>query len=63
MLDKEWYKGNAKYILGVVWILSNLSVILLGMANRNKCYRIVGIILTSIMAIGYIYLNIKSMLN
>jgi uncharacterized membrane protein YhaH (DUF805 family) len=63
MLDKEWYTGYTKYILGAVWILSNLSLILLGMANRNKSYRIVGIILTSIMAIGYIYLNIKFMLK
>lgn len=55
--------GLMKYVIGLFWILQNLSIILLPLLINNKSIKIIGLIVASIVAITYAYGNIKFLLD
>ena len=59
----EWYEGAFKYILGFIWVISNLSYLLLAFAIGNKNLKIVGIIVTVILVLFLVVQNIQFMLG
>lgn len=59
----NWYESPTKYIRSSLWILTNLSLILIPLAIKNKTLKIVGLIITSIMIIYWIYGNVDFMMN
>lgn len=63
ILVDNWYESPTKYIRSSLWILSNLSLILIPLAIKNKSLKIVGLIITSIMIIYWIYGNVNFMMN
>ena len=46
-----------------LWILSNLSMILIPLSIKNKSLKIIGLILTIIMAIYWTYGNVEFMIS
>ena len=59
----NWYEGPTKYIRSSLWIFSDLSMILIPLSIRNKSLKIVGLIITTIMVIYFIYGNISYMIG
>ena len=60
-LVDNWYESPTKYIQASLWLLQNLSFILIPLAIRNKTLKIVGFIITAIMVIYWVYTNVKFM--
>ena len=57
------YEGPIKYIRGSLWILRNLSMILIPLLIKNNPLKIIGLILTIIYTIYYIYNNVEFMIS
>ena len=51
----NWYNLPVKYIAGILIILTNLSLILLVLAIKNKTLKIIGIVIASILIIYWVY--------
>jgi hypothetical protein len=51
------------YVMGLIWIISNISLILPALAIKNKSLKIIGIIFAAIIIIYHIYGNIEFMFN
>lgn len=63
-LVDNWYEDpTSKYIRGSLWVISNLSMILIPLSIKNNTLKIIGLILTAIMALYWIYGNIEFMMN
>jgi len=62
-LVDNWYESPTKYFRGSLWLLQNLSFILIPIAIRNKTLKIIGIIITTIMVIYSVYSNVKWMIE
>ncbi len=62
-LVDNWYESPTKYFQGSLWLLQNLSFILIPIAIRNKTLKIIGIIITAIMVIYWVYSNVKWMIE
>jgi glucan phosphoethanolaminetransferase (alkaline phosphatase superfamily) len=62
-LVDDWYEGPAKYIRGSLWVLSNLSMILIPLAIKNKSLKVIGLILTIVIAFYYTYSTVYFMMN
>lgn len=62
-LVDNWYESPTKYIRSSLWILTNLSLILVPLAIKNKTLKFAGLIITSIMIIYWIYVNFYFMMN
>ena len=60
-LVDNWYESPTKYIQGSLWLLQNLSFILIPLSMKNKNLKIVGLIITVIMVIYWVYTNVKFM--
>jgi hypothetical protein len=60
-LVDNWYESPTIYIQGSLWILQNLSFILIPLSMKNKNLKIVGIIITVIMVIYWVYTNVEFM--
>ena len=60
-LVDNWYESPTKYIQASLWLLQNLSFILIPLAIRNKTLKIVGFIITAIMVIYWVYTNVEFM--
>ena len=59
----DWYQGGTKYAVGALWILQNLSTILIPLAIKNNTIKIIAIVITAIYVIYYIYGNINFMIR
>lgn len=62
-LVDNWYESPTKYFRGSLWLLQNLSFMLIPIAIRNKTLKIIGIIITIIMVIYWVYSNVKWMIE
>jgi len=51
------------YVMGLIWIISNISLILPALAIKNKSLKIIGIIFAAIIIIYHAYGNIEFMFN
>lgn len=60
-LVENWYESPTKYYRSALWILQNLSFILIPLAIKNKSIKIIGLIITLIMVVYWVYSNIKFM--
>ncbi len=60
-LVDNWYESPTKYIQGSLWLLQNLSFILIPLSMKNKNLKIVGLIITVIMVIYWVYTNVEFM--
>ena len=60
-LVDNWYESPTKYIQGSLWLLQNLSFILIPLSMKNKNLKIVGLIITVIMVIYWVYKNVEFM--
>lgn len=61
-LVDNWYEGPTKYFMGSLWLLRDLSFILIPISIRNKSLKIIGIIFTAIMIIFWVYGSAKWMI-
>ena len=59
----NWYESPTKYIRSCLWILQNLSFILIPLSIKNKFMKIIGIIFTALMVIYWVYTNVAFIMN
>jgi len=59
ILFDEWFYGPTKYVQGFFWILSHLSLILVGVAIKNIYIKIFGILIALIVALYNAYRDIE----
>ena len=57
------YEGPIKYVRSSLWILRNLGLILIPLSIKNKSLKIIGLILTIIMAIYWTYADVEFMIS
>jgi len=62
-LVTNWYESPTKYIYGSLWLLQNLSFILIPISIKNKTLKIIGLIITTIMIIYWVYSSVKFMIR
>jgi len=62
-LVDNWYESPTKYIYSSLWLLRNLSFILIPLSIKNKTIKIIGIIITAIMVIYWVYTNVEFMMK
>jgi len=60
-LVTNWYEGGARYVLGAIWILHNLSLLLIPFSIKNSTMKIIAIVITAIVILHNIYGNITFM--
>ena len=59
-----WKSGSVwKYVMVLIWIISNISLILPALAIKNKSLKIIGIIFAAIVIIYHAYGNIEFLLR
>jgi hypothetical protein len=58
-----YWDSGWKYVVGVSWLISNISFILPALAIKNKPLKIIGIIFAAIVIIYNAYENIKFLLS
>lgn len=59
----NWYQRPTRYIQGLLWIVQNLSFIMVPLAIKNKELKIVALVVTSALVIYWIYGNVEFMLR
>lgn len=62
-LVEDSYSDSTRYIQYTLWMVMNLSMILIPLSIKNKSLKIVGLILTLIMVIYWSYNNFLAMIN
>lgn len=62
-LVDNWYESPAKYIQFSLWLLQNLSFIIIPLSIKNKTIKIIGIIISAIMVIYWVYTNVEFMMK
>jgi len=62
-LVTNWYESPTKYIYGSLWLLQNLSFILIPISIKNKTLKIIGLIITTIMIIYWVYSDVEFMIR
>lgn len=60
-LVPNWYESPTKYYRSALWIIQNLTFILIPLAISNKLLKIVGLISTLILVCYWVYNNIQYM--
>jgi hypothetical protein len=58
-----YWEGGWKYVMGLIWLISNISLILPALAIKNKSLKIIGIIFAAIVIIYHVYGNIEFLLR
>ena len=61
VLEIHYWESNWKYVLGLFWLISNISLILPALAIKNKFLKIIGIIFAVIIIIYNVYGNFEFM--
>jgi len=59
----SYWEGSWRYVMGIIWLISNISLILPALAIKNKSLKIIGIIFAAIVIIYHAYGNIEFMLG
>jgi hypothetical protein len=59
----SYWEGSWRYVMGAIWLISNISLILPALAIKNKSLKIIGIIFAAIVIIFHAYGNIEFMLR
>lgn len=59
----NWYEGPTKYVQGFLWLIQNLSFILIPLSIKNKIMKIVGLVITVIMVSYWVFTNLEFMLK
>lgn len=62
-LDVDWYDGIFRYVRGGLWILQNLSLLLVAIAIKGKTLKIIGIIVISFVVINSIFNNVLFLIS
>lgn len=57
----NWHEGSTKYIQSFLWLVQNLSFILVPLAIKNQTLKIVGVVITSMMVIYWVYSTLEFM--
>ena len=60
-LNPSYYRDTNRYLIGMIWIIQNLSFILVPLSIKNQLMKILGIIFSSLLILYWIYLNVKFM--
>lgn len=60
-LVENWHEAPTKYYRSALWILQYLSFILIPLSIKNKSIKIIGLIITLIIVVYWVYFNIKYM--
>jgi hypothetical protein len=65
---ESYYPGSNRviighYILGLTWVLQNLSFILIPLSLKNKLMKLLGIIFMSLIVLYWLYNNLKFMFD
>ncbi|MFC6096342.1 zinc-ribbon domain-containing protein [Flavobacterium qiangtangense] len=63
MLVGNWYEGSTKYIQGFLWLIQNLSFMLIPLAIKNQTLKIVGFVITAVMVIYWVYTTVEFLKN
>ena len=59
----SYFESYWKYVMGSIWLISNISLILPALAIKNKSLKIIGIIFAAIIIIFHTCGNIELMLR
>jgi hypothetical protein len=59
----NWYESPVKYVQGAIWILNNLSFILIPIAIRNRTLKVIGLIVGILLVIYWLYSNIEFLIR
>lgn len=62
-LVNNWYESPVRIVQGILWLVQNVSFILLPLAIRDKNLRIIGLVITIIMIIYWSYSNIQFLIR
>jgi hypothetical protein len=62
-LSISCWESPWKYVMGLIWIISNISFILPALAIKNKSLKIIGIIFAAILVIYHAYGNIEFLMR
>lgn len=58
-LADNWYDGPLRYVQGALWLIQNLSFIMLPLAIRNKNLRGIGLAIAIPLVIYWVFLNVQ----
>ena len=59
----DWYDGPTRYIQGFMWIVQNISFILIPLAIKKMPVKVAGIVITVVLTIYWIITNVSFMLR
>lgn len=59
----SYWETPWKYAMGLIWLITNISMILPALAIKNKSLKVIGIIFAALMIIYHSYGNIEFMLT
>ena len=62
-LVEDWYEGPFKYVGSSLLLLRNLSMILIPLSIKNKTLKVIGLIMTIIIVIYWVYGNVEYMMS
>lgn len=57
----NWHEGSTKYIQSFLWLIQNLSFILVPLAIKNQTLKIVGFVISALMVIYWVYTTLEFM--
>lgn len=57
----DWYESSVRYVQGTIWIIQNISFMLIPLSIKKIPIKIVGIIITALLIIHWVYTNIHFM--
>ena len=59
----DWFESPVRYLKGGLWMLQNISFILIALAIKNKNLKVIGIVLTTILILYWLYGNLEFMIR
>lgn len=62
MIFDDWFYGPTRYLRAFIWIVSNMSLILVGVTIKNLIGKIIGTLFALITALYFTYNQIHSLL-
>ncbi len=62
-LFQNWFDAPIKYIQGFLWIIQNLSFIILPVLIKDRSLKAAGLVIASIAVLYWIYSNVEFMLR
>lgn len=59
----DWYYSSVRYVQGLIWIIQNISYILIPLSIKNIPIKIAGFIITAIWIVYWLISNVQFLLR